>query len=102
MLLRAKDKEKINQIAAESFSTSVEIWAYGSRVNGDAHDASDLDLVVKPLDRLIWEDFVMFKEELRQSNLPILVDVLVWDKVPKVFQKGILKNYEVLFESSIV
>jgi len=46
------------------------------------------------------DDFVMFKEELQQSNLPVLVDVLVWDKVPKVFQKGILKNYVVLFESS--
>ena len=24
-----------------------EVWAYGSRVNGDGHEASDLDLVVR-------------------------------------------------------
>ena len=26
---------------------NVEVWAYGSRVNGSAHEASDLDLVLR-------------------------------------------------------
>ena len=26
---------------------NVEVWAYGSRVNGTAHEASDLDLVLR-------------------------------------------------------
>jgi len=99
MLLRAKDKNIINEIAANSFTTSVEIWAYGSRVNGDAHDASDLDLVVKPIDKLNWGDFETFREGLQKSDLPIIVDVLVWDKIPEEFKKNILINYEVLFES---
>ena len=43
MILRVKDREAISQIARESFSTPIEIWAYGSRVNGHAHQASDLD-----------------------------------------------------------
>ena len=25
----------------------IEVWAYGSRVNGESHDASDLDLVLR-------------------------------------------------------
>ena len=25
----------------------VEVWAYGSRVNGESHDGSDLDLVLR-------------------------------------------------------
>ena len=24
-----------------------EVWAYGSRVNGESHEASDLDLVIR-------------------------------------------------------
>ena len=28
-------------------SPATEVWAYGSRVNGDGHEASDLDLVVR-------------------------------------------------------
>lgn len=31
----------------DSYCPDAEIWAYGSRVNGDAHDGSDLDLTVK-------------------------------------------------------
>ena len=30
-----------------SYSPKAEIWAYGSRINGDSHLGSDLDLVVK-------------------------------------------------------
>ena len=26
---------------------NVEVWAYGSRVNGSSHEASDLDLVLR-------------------------------------------------------
>ena len=31
----------------ESYCPEAEIWAYGSRVKGDAHEGSDLDMVVK-------------------------------------------------------
>ena len=50
MLLRQKDKQTLLQI----FSTVVvpiEVWAYGSRVSGTAHEGSDLDLVVMSKDR---------------------------------------------------
>ena len=100
MILRAKDKKRINQIANDSFSTSVEIWAYGSRVNGDAHESSDLDLVVKPLNEMKWEELMNFKEGLQQSNIPILIDIMVWDKISELFQKNILKNYEVVYSTS--
>jgi len=43
MILRAKDRRQICAIAARIFQEPVEIWAYGSRVDGTAHDASDLD-----------------------------------------------------------
>jgi len=46
MLIREKDKLKIIDLASQNIKTSCEIWAFGSRVNGDAHDTSDLDLVI--------------------------------------------------------
>jgi len=52
-----------------------EVWAYGSRVNGDHTDASDLDLVVRQPDDLtrpqpgLDEVAAAFSE----SDLPILV-----------------------------
>ncbi|MFN5236631.1 MAG: nucleotidyltransferase domain-containing protein [Bacteroidota bacterium] len=46
MLLRDKDREKLITIFS-GVDTAFEVWAYGSRVNGDAHEGSDLDLVIR-------------------------------------------------------
>ena len=46
MLLREKDKQRLLQIFA-SVAVPFEVWAYGSRVNGRAHEGSDLDLVIR-------------------------------------------------------
>ncbi len=45
MLLREKDKIRLLDIFSTA-NADMEIWAYGSRVNGDAHNGSDLDLVI--------------------------------------------------------
>jgi len=61
--LRQKDHKSLCDIAKECFKTPIEIWAYGSRVNGDSHDASDLDLVVCTDDSeiLAYEELLTFK-----------------------------------------
>jgi predicted nucleotidyltransferase len=98
MILRDKDKESICENAKKCFSVPVEIWAYGSRVNGDCHEGSDLDLVVISQDETIniREMYLNFIEQLRDSNIPILIDVKEWNVIPVSFQKNILRNYEVL------
>lgn len=98
MLLREKDKNEIVLIAEQTIKTPSQILAYGSRVNGDAHDTSDLDLVIvtkekKPLD---IDELLDFRESLQKSNIPILIQVLDWDRIPESFQENILKNYESL------
>ena len=57
-----------------------EVWAYGSRVNGQAHEGSDLDLVVRNPDRLDQpqRQLYLLRDALTESNLPILVEVLDW------------------------
>lgn len=51
----------------------VEVWAYGSRVNGESHDASDLDLVLRGpnLERIPSGQLADLTEALEQSNVPI-------------------------------
>ena len=76
----------------------VEIWAYGSRVNGDGQDASDLDLVVRQPANLkqatpqLWA----MKEILVESNLPIRVDLVDWAQIPANFQGEIERAYVVI------
>ena len=52
----------------------VEVWAYGSRVNGRSHDGSDLDLVLRsPTLEPLGDGYMDLVEVLEQSNIPILV-----------------------------
>ncbi len=75
-----------------------EVWAYGSRVNGDGQDASDLDLVVRQPANLnqatpqLWA----IKEILVESNLPIRVDLVDWAHIPASFQGEIERAYVVI------
>jgi len=75
-----------------------EVWAYGSRVNGDHYDASDLDLVVRQPDDLtrpqpgLDEVAAAFSE----SDLPILVQIVDWARIPEAFREEIQAAYVVL------
>jgi len=78
----------------------VEVWAYGSRVNGRSHDGSDLDLVLRgpglkeiPSDRL-----GDFEEAVRESNIPFLVEARDWARLPERFHGEIEREYVVLVE----
>ncbi len=75
-----------------------EVWAYGSRVTGDSHDASDLDLIARNPKNLADETphLVKLKEAFDESNLPIRVDVLDWARVPASFHREIERVYVVL------
>ncbi|MEA1919413.1 MAG: nucleotidyltransferase domain-containing protein [Campylobacterota bacterium] len=98
MKLREQDKIRIENIAKQTLQTPLEIWAYGSRVNGDAHDTSDLDLVIltKSKKKLDIDEFMSFKTALQKSNIPILIQVMDWNRIPESFHENILSNYEIL------
>lgn len=97
--IRLQDKDRLIQLAEKHFSTSIEIWVYGSRINGTSHSASDLDLVVKDDQDFHWEEFTNFEEAIRESNIPILIDLKLWSRIPDNFQQNILSNYVLLFST---
>lgn len=61
-----------------------EVWAYGSRVTGSGHAASDLDLVLRNPQNLNEETSALYTlmEAFTESNLPIRVDVIDWARNP--------------------
>ena len=75
-----------------------EVWAYGSRVTGDGHEASDLDLVVRHPRHLGAElvGLSALKEAFVESDLPIRIEVLDWSRIPADFRREIEKEYIVL------
>lgn len=80
----------------KNYCPNAEIWAYGSRINGEAHEASDLDLVVKSFND-VNKSLSELKELINDSDIPIIVDILEFDKIPLSFQKEIEKDYISIF-----
>ena len=78
----------------------VEVWAYGSRVNGRSHDGSDLDLVLRgpDLKEIPTGRLGDFEEAVRESNIPILVEARDWARLPERFHRQIERDYVVLVE----
>ena len=76
-----------------------EVWAYGSRVNRQSHDASDLDLVVLH-DSSDLFDLFDFRDALRESDIPILIDVMDWNYIPDSFKQEINRSHVVIFPES--
>ena len=98
--LRKKDRDAICALAKQYFPSGTEIWAYGSRVKGTSYEGSDLDLVVHFPEEARSECYTQlaeFKEVLRDSNIPIFVQVLAWHGIPEHFKTNILQCYEVLW-----
>lgn len=75
--------------------SGVEVWAYGSRVRGNPRRYSDLDLVAfaGPMQSSQANDL---REAFEESDLPIRVDLFLWDEIPESFRNQIRKEYAVL------
>lgn len=83
----------------QTYCPKATIWAYGSRIKGEAHDGSDLDLVVKSFNDE-EKDLYTLKQLLNDSNIPILIDIHEFDYLPKSFQEEIEKDYIVIFNQN--
>lgn len=93
--IKQKHLEKIISIFDKN-CPKAEVWAYGSRVNGDAHDGSDLDLIVKNLSQcnISLNDL---KNIIKESNIPFLVDIADFENIPDSFIEIINKNYIMIY-----
>ena len=75
-----------------------EIWAFGSRVHGkNIKKFSDLDLAVQDSQMPLK---LKEKSSFSDSNLPFRVDIVTWSGIDQSFKDIIVKNYNVLQQSS--
>ena len=77
---------------------NAEVWAYGSRVNGDYYEASDLDLVVRQPEDLSRQQINLDEviDAFSESNLPIIVQLVDWARIPESFHDEIMAKYAVI------
>lgn len=102
LYLREQDRTQLEQLLA-AYLPAVTAWAYGSRVKGGAHEASDLDLVLRSPDLtpIPPESLDAFRHALRESNIPILIEARDWARLPQAFHREILQGYAVVREGDV-
>jgi predicted nucleotidyltransferase len=94
----ARHLEELRRLIAAHLPEE-EVWAYGSRVSGTAHETSDLDLVVRhPSDLNSRQSAALWrlKGAISESNLPLLVDLFDWAGLPPAFRENIAGQHIVL------
>lgn len=79
-----------------------EVRAYGSRVSGGGHEASDLDLVLRNPETPGAEapGLSDLKAAFIESDLPIRVDIMDWARIPESFHREIERAHVVIQEAS--
>ena len=79
-----------------------EVWAYGSRLRGTNHHSSDLDVVLRgpELEPIPVNDFQMLRTIFDESNMPLIIDLHDWARIPESFHREIERLYIVLVNPS--
>ncbi|MGE3920181.1 MAG: nucleotidyltransferase family protein [Gammaproteobacteria bacterium] len=100
--LKSKHLEIIKEIL-KKYVPEMTVLAYGSRVTGQSHPGSDLDLVViNPQNiSLPLKNLTALRAAFTESNLPFIVDVHDWAMIPELFRNNIKKNHHLLFGEQV-
>ncbi|MDR2066287.1 MAG: hypothetical protein LBP57_00360 [Endomicrobium sp.] len=101
IFIKRKYLDELVSIIKKMYPNSI-VWAYGSRVGYDiknVYESSDLDLTIKEFGQK-EHNIEQFKETLRNSNIPFMIDVSVFDNLPISFQKEIRKQYIVIYNGN--
>ena len=98
----ARRHRRILEALIRQYLPGVEVWAYGSRVNGRSHDGSDLDLVLRApgLERVPTDQLSDFEDALRESSIPFLVEARDWARLPERFHREIERDHVVITYST--
>ena len=97
--LSSRHREEIEALLHKHLP-GVEVWAYGSRVNGRSHDGSDLDLVLRgpKLAEIDISRLADFIEALQDSTISFLVEARDWARLPESFHHEIEREHVALVE----
>ena len=99
--LSARHREQLESLFREHLP-DVEVWAYGSRVDGRSHDGSDLDLVLRGpgLEEIDLTRLADFQQALHDSTIPFVVEARDWARLPERFHREIERRKVVVFGST--
>jgi len=94
--------EMILRILAVHLSEA-EVLAYGSRVSRTSHEGSDLDLAARnPYNPMLpLRNLGEVRDAFSASDLPILVGIQDWARIPDSFREEIERTGVVIFPGDV-
>jgi hypothetical protein len=84
--------QEIKAILAR-YLPEAQAWMFGSRVSGKAKQWSDCDIALLSATPLNWQQLEQLKDAFSESNLPIIVDLSDWSKLPPFLQEKIEQQH---------
>ncbi|PIU55496.1 MAG: nucleotidyltransferase domain-containing protein [Deltaproteobacteria bacterium CG07_land_8_20_14_0_80_38_7] len=92
MDLTNKEKAIVISILRQLLPSNVEIFFFGSRIDGTSRRASDLDILLKGATQIDLGLIAMVREKMEESNLPFKVDILDYHSCSQEMLKNISSN----------
>ena len=77
----------------DRYVPEAEVWAFGSRVQGNARPFSDLDLAIIQEAPIDVHTKAELRYELSESSLPIKIDLVEWSRTSPAFQEAIQQSH---------
>jgi predicted nucleotidyltransferase len=71
---------------------NVDVYLFGSHARGDHHCTSDIDIAIMPLEPLRQGLLSEMREDLEESNIPQLVDIIDLSKAPREFTRTVIRE----------
>lgn len=88
-ILLSENEKRIIQNILKTHCQNAKVFAFGSRVNGNAKPYSDLDLIIQSDDELTLSNLAILKDELSNSSLVFKVDICDWASLSDGFKERI-------------
>lgn len=95
IMLSQHDWKEVIKVLSE-YLPEYTVWAFGSRVAGNAKPFSDLDLVILTEQPLSFVSMATIKDAFDESDVTVRVDVVDWAATNDAFRKIIEQRYVVL------
>jgi predicted nucleotidyltransferase len=96
MIKATPEQLRIVTAILAAHAPGVEALAFGSRVDGNPKEYSDLDIALAGSARLDAAVVGALKEAFEESDLPYRVDILDLNAISEEFRKVVLSRYEIL------
>lgn len=94
--LQPDQRRLILDLLEQQLGPEVKVYAFGSRVRGDARPFSDLDLLISSPRPIGYAQLAEASELLSESDLPFAVDLLDAARIGRQFRQRIQPELVVL------